>query len=436
MEVQRAWYTEEEADCSPQRVMAEASDLSWAQRIVYRLLSNIKIGCLVIRDPHGTESVFGPMNGKPYVYLIIHNDNFFSRLVAGGSLALGESYMDGWWDIREGNISDFFQILFANRLEFEIKGDLSLQLSLLFSRFLSDPKYLKAAKQDIQSHYDLGNSFFENMLDESMTYSCGYQKSDSDSLARMQEQKYERIYDKLGLGRGGTILDIGCGWGGMLIYAAKRNPNISGIGITLSEEQRSYANNRITAEGLSDRIRIELQDYRECKGSFDFIVSIGMFEHIGKSSYSVFFKRVKELLRQDGVGLLHTIGIDEDPVLHPDPWMSKYIFPGSRLPRLEEIIKGLREVSCTIGHFENLRPHYAATLHKWRENFISNQARILALGFDKRFFRMWDYYLQLCKACFTDSTIELYQVLFCNGRHWDFPRCFDFGSHPTRRTFL
>lgn len=414
-------------------VPATVSSVKGAQKAIYRLLSRIEKGELLISDHQGRQVRFGKKNSEQHAHCKVHHPQFFSKLLCGGSLALGESYMDGWWEIADDRLADFFRIIFQNKLEFAIEGSLSLRMYLFLQRILVSPRRLGAAKRSVAAHYDLGNGLFKHMLDESMTYSCGYAKTESDSLKEMQQQKYERIYQKLGLSKGGSLVDIGCGWGGMLAYAARKNPAITGVGITLSTEQYEFARARLRTEGLSDRIKIYLSDYRQFNGSYDFLVSIGMFEHVGRESYPIFFEKAAELLKPGGIGLLHTIGLEEEPDIKPDPWVGKYIFPGSRLPRLEELSRELRAQSFTVGHVENLRPHYAITLRKWRKNFVDNWREIKSHGYDERFYRMWNYYLQISEACFCDSTMELYQVLFCKGNAWRFPLRFEFERPASKR---
>ena len=401
---------------------------SRAQQIVYDLLNEIEVGSLIIEDHQKSRTVFGTPGASPQAELKVHHPSFFEKIIQGGSLALGESYMAGWWDVSGDNLVNLFKVIFSNRLEYRVKGNLKLMLRLLVQRYMTNPRFLQTAKKDIQMHYDLGNDFFKQILDSSMTYSCGYLKNEDDSLEDMQRQKYDRICTKLGLEKGGSILDIGCGWGGMLIHAAKKYPQITGVGITLSEEQYQYAHERIQEEGLADRISVHLCDYRTFTGRFDFIVSIGMFEHIGYDCYPVFFKKVNQFLKDDGVALLHTIGLEEDPSIPTDPWIGKYIFPGSRLPRLEELTREMRRAGLLAGHIENLHSHYAHTLRSWKERFRAQwpEIRKLSEDFNLKFYRMWNYYLQICEACYDDSTLELYQVLFCKQRRWPLPARFEF----------
>ena len=327
----------------------------------------------------------------------------------------------------EDRISDFLGILLKNRMYERVHENLELRLKLFWHFLRTKPTSILTAKRCIRHHYDLGNDFFKLFLDKSMTYSCGYQLSGADTLDDMQKQKYERICRKLAPKPGSLMIDIGCGWGGMLIYAAKKY-GVSGLGITLSEEQCKYARELVKLEGLAGRIRIDLCDYRQVQGKFDHVVSIGMFEHVGRACYPLFMQKIKALLNPGGTGLLHTIGLTDAPGVKPDPWINRYIFPGSRLPRLQEIVAAMHKEDLLIAHVEDWKLHYAETLRKWKENFDSNRAAISALGprYDRRFLRMWNYYLQTCEASFRSSTVQLYQVLFSRGEQWSFPRCFRF----------
>lgn len=398
-----------------------------AERDLLQLLSAVTGGYLAVVDPYGAKFTFGTAGPIPAVTLRILHPEFFPRVLRGGSLALGESYMDGWWDVDDLRLVDFFRLLFKGKLEHATHISAGTKIRILLRQLATDSRSRVAAKNNIAAHYDLGNNFFEQMLGSNMTYSCGYMQDADDSIDEMQEQKYSRILEKLKVS-GGTLLDIGCGWGSLLMYAAKHRPELRGLGVTISAEQQRFAQRRIQEAGLSERIRIDLCDYRDLQGTFDRIVSVGMFEHVGRTSYPEYMGTFHNLLRPDGVGLLHTIGTEEDPRIPQDPWIAKYIFPGSILPRLEWIVSEARKANLTIGHIENWRPHYAVTLRRWRERVIANWGPIRKLGdqYDERFFRLWNYYLQLCEACFIDSTVELYQVLLCRREQWSFPLRFNF----------
>jgi cyclopropane-fatty-acyl-phospholipid synthase len=382
--------------------------------IAEKILERIKVGRLEVDFANKGTYRFGDSSSPLTARWTIHRPELFKRLSQEGSLALGESYMDGWWDVADDKLTNFHGILLSNELWKVVGGGLFSRTLNQLRDLRNSSRFLSARKRNIHHHYDLGNDFFRNMLDESMTYSCGYQLNDSDTLADLQRQKYALIAKKLRLDRGRSIVDIGCGWGGMINFATTQFPNITAVGVTLSAEQGQFAREEIESQGNSARASVLLQDYREVEGEYDYFVSIGMFEHVGRSSYPAFMRKIQELLKPGGTGLLHTIASSSDPMYKPDPWLVKYIFPGGYLPRLEEIALEMRKVGLIINHVENLRPHYAVTIRKWKENFDKNKALIRTLGgkFDERFMRMWNYYLQGVEACFRYDSCHLYQVLF------------------------
>lgn len=390
-------------------------------------------GRLVLIECDGTrwECGEGSVESAP-ITVRVRDSRLYGRLVAQGSLALGESYADGWWDVEGERLQELFSVLFANNVDRLFNGGFLPRIIGRVRSWRLGINRARAAHDDIRVHYDLSNEFFAQMLDKTMTYSCGYAATESDSLEQMQQNKLKRIAAKLQLQRGGTLLDIGCGWGGLLTYVGENFPEVQGVGITLSEEQYEFARRRLREKGLQDRMRVQLLDFRDLAGSFDFVVSVGMFEHVGLPSYGDFFQAVRRVLQPTGTALLHTIGVEEEPRRLQDPWIERYIFPGSRLPRLEELVRGAREGDLAVGHIENWRPHYALTLRHWRKNFKEGWSAITKLGrsFDGRFFRVWDFYLQVCEACFIDSTVELYQVMLSPRPRWNFPRCFDFTTPP------
>jgi cyclopropane-fatty-acyl-phospholipid synthase len=388
--------------------------LSKPESLFIEVCNHIKEGYLLVTTPEGDRFEFGNPSSLPRAHLIIKYREFYERLLCGGALALGESYMDGWWEIEGGKLTDFFGIIWLNKLYERIKEDLWFSLRIALHQLHNMTVFLGTARRCIQHHYDLGNDFFELLLDRSMTYSCGYQLQPTDTLEQMQQQKYALISGKLNLQNSRSLLDIGCGWGGMLIHAASCFSTLTGTGITLSQNQMQYANQRLAQLDLSPRIAVKLCDYRKMQGSFDRLVSIGMFEHVGKACYPMFIRQCVRLLKHEGLGLLHTIALTDPPSVKPDPWTNKYIFPGGRLPRLEEIINEMSKAQLVIHHVENLKPHYAETLKKWRANFQNNQARmkLLGQGFNYRFTRMWDYYLQGAESGFRHGSLQVYQILF------------------------
>lgn len=395
--------------------------------LLLSLLGQIDQGSLQLRLANGAEFFFGRRFSTPEAKVTFHSDSAFSQILTGGSLVFGENYMNGWWDVEHDKIADLFGIVMLNNLEEKLRHSWSLWLKLGWHYLLNNPLFLKSAQDCIEFHYDLGNNFFELILDQSLAYSCGYQLHPSDTLTKMQQQKYSLICKKLGLEEGGQLIDIGCGWGGFLLYVARNYPNVRGLGITLSQEQCELAQDRIARNGFAGRFKVELCDYRNVQGHYDFLVSIGMFEHVGRRAYPLFMRRSNELLKPGGKGLLHTIGVPDRPAVRPDAWTNVYIFPGSRLPRLDEIVKEMRNFDLLIAQIDNLKPHYAETLRQWKNNFDSNRNRISALDprkYDGRFMRMWNYYLQSCEASFRYGTTQLYQVLFTKGKQWKFPMNF------------
>jgi cyclopropane-fatty-acyl-phospholipid synthase len=395
----------------------------------FRLAEKIRTGSLYIVEPNGTERCFGDPGAPLSARVIVRDNSFFRRVVTGGSLGVGESYVDSQWDVEGGRLADLFGVLFSNRLERQVRAEPLVRIVSGLSRLIHTPRFIKVSKRCISRHYDLSNEFFALMLDSSMTYSCGYQLSPSDSLHDMQQQKYALICDKLKINKGDRILDIGCGWGGMLVFAAKHY-GASGVGITLSKRQVEFGRKLLAAEGLDKRVKIHLCDYRQIDGVFDRIVSIGMFEHVGLASYGLFMSKINRCLKTAGRGLLHTIGSTDDPEYRTDPWIDKYIFPGSRLPRLNEIVGAMDQRDFCVAHVENLKIHYAETLSRWQRNFVKNWPLIQRLdaSYNDRFKRMWNYYLQVCEAGFRYGNMQVYQILFGNSKSWACPAHLQFSA--------
>ncbi len=394
------------------------SKLPSGERYLYQLFTLIKQGNLTVINPDGKVFHFGE-ELSPALCLKIHNPDTYDRALAFGALGFCEAYMEGWWDEENDQLAELVSLFFRNNVYSKASQRITIPLLLkvITQRLKTVPTTIQNSRKNVQHHYDLGNDLYHYFLDPTMTYSCGYRIQETDSLEQMQLQKYELICKKLALQPGESLIDIGCGWGGMLIYAAE-NYGVSGTGITLSLEQAALAKQRIEQKGLSDKIKIEIADYREIQGQYDKFVSIGMFEHVGKDSFTTFMEKASELLTPNGVGLLHTIATQGKERL--GAWVAKYIFPGGYLPQLHELTQELWAAKLSVAHCENLKPHYAETLKYWAENFTKNREKITSLGttYDERFCRMWYFYLQSSETSFRYGSLSVYQLLFYKGKEW------------------
>jgi len=341
------------------------------------------------------------INGNRPWDILIHNPNFYERVLSGGSLALGESYMDGWWDCEA--IDQFFERILEDRLHKKVKvNTIQFLWVKLKAKIINAQKRSKAYVIG-EWHYDISNNLFSVMLDKGLNYSCGYWKK-AKTLDDAQEAKLDLICRKMELRSGMKILDIGCGWGGFAKYAAEKyGANIHGI--TVSNEQLKFANK--FCQGLD--VIIELKDYRELKEKFDRIVSIGMFEHVGFRNYRNFMKVVHQCLEADGLFLLHTIA-GNTTANSTDPWLNKYIFPNSLIPSAKQIASAA-EGLFMLEDWHSFGQYYDKTLMAWYNNFTKNWTKIKD-KYDDRFYRMWTYYLLLSAGCFRSRRNQLWQIVF------------------------
>ncbi len=339
-----------------------------------------------------------------------------NKLLIDMPLGFGEGYMNGDIEV-EGDLREAVRVGLSSE---KLQATTSHSLFNIFKLNILQRNSRRADKQNISHHYDLGNDFYRLWLDLKMIYSCAYFKNDQDSLEQAQTQKIDLCCRKLQLQPNEHLLDIGCGWGSLLIKAAKKY-GVQGFGITLSKEQLEYGRQQIRQEGLQDCVRLEYLDYRELsqlKETFDKIVSIGMFEHVGKGNMKQFLVNTRKVLRPGGLLLLHTIGktIDEPT----NSWIKKYIFPGCHLPDLGSILNHATKMGLNFIDCENLRMHYSKTLDKWGERFTQNERRIHSM-FDDRFIRMWRFYLTGCSVSFLQGSMHLFQLLFSAGVRNDLP---------------
>lgn len=350
--------------------------------------------------------------GESEFTVIFHKIPSMKELLTSTSIALGEAYMDGKLEI-EGDLYHALNMFLGQMGKFST--DKKALKKLIFSSLTK-----KNQQKEVSSHYDIGNDFYKMWLDETMSYSCGYFKNENDTLYQAQCNKVDRILEKLNLSDGMTLCDIGCGWGFLLIEAAKKY-NIKGVGITLSKEQKAKFEQRIKEENLSDRLEVKLLDYRDLPKQhmeFDRVVSVGMIEHVGRGNYEEFMQCVKSVLKQGGVFVLHFISaLKEYP---GDAWVKKYIFPGGVIPSLREIMQIAGELRFYTVDVESLRRHYNKTLLCWNENFQQHRAEVIEM-FDEKFARMWELYLCACAATFMNGIIDLHQIVFTNDVNNELP---------------
>lgn len=360
----------------------------------------------------GVKRSFG--SGNSQFILTFATKQAAEHVLESGSLGFGEEYMAGNIQV-EG---DFRQLLRFGSDGAFLNLPLGLKTKLAFRHLRQTSlNTLSRSQKHVAHHYDRGNDFYKLWLDESMAYSCAYFRNENDTLEQAQQQKYEHICRKLQLKPGESLVDIGCGWGGMLIYAAKHY-GVHGVGCSLSKQQVEYAFDLVKREDLSGKISIVFEDYRNIKGEFDKFVSIGMFEHVGKQFIPTFMKKTQSILKRGGIGLLHTIG--EERSMPGDPWTLKYIFPGGYIPTLDEIVRTMGEVGLVPTDIENLRLHYARTVEEWSTRYEAQTEKVEAM-FDASFVRMWRMFLNGCIVNFRYGNPRLYQVLFTNGLNNDIP---------------
>ncbi|MRT55522.1 cyclopropane fatty acyl phospholipid synthase [Enterobacteriaceae bacterium RIT693] len=343
------------------------------------------------------------LNGPNPFDIQVKNPDFFKRVLQEGSLGLGESYMDGWWECERLDIF-FTKVLRAgleNQLPHHFKDTLRIAAAKLVNLQSKKRAWIVG-----KEHYDLGNDLFSRMLDKHMQYSCGYWK-EATNLSEAQDAKLKMICEKLQLAPGMKLLDIGCGWGGLAEYAA-RNYGASVFGVTISAEQQKMAQER--CKGLD--VTILLQDYRDLNEQFDRIASVGMFEHVGPKNYATYFEVADRNLKPDGIFLLHTIGSKKTDN-NVDPWINKYIFPNGCLPSVRQIADA-SEPHFVMEDWHNFGADYDKTLMAWHERFLACWSEI-ADNYPERFKRMFSYYLNACAGAFRARDIQLWQVVFSRG---------------------
>jgi cyclopropane-fatty-acyl-phospholipid synthase len=354
----------------------------------------IRDGALSVRFPKGGVMVFGDGTGAP-VRVAITSRRWLLRIARRPSLALGEAYMDGGLVFEQGTLPDLIDLIGRNARYRPLKRASALSRWWLDRRLQANAR--RAARRNVAHHYDLPVDFYRRFLDSDLQYSCAYFPHPRASLEEAQAAKKAHLAAKLLLEPGQRILEIGCGWGGLgLTLAAAEEVTFEGI--TLSTEQLALARRRAETAGLANRARFSLTDYRDVEGDFDRIVSVGMFEHVGRPNFQTYFDQIAKLLKDDGVAVVHSIGRAEGPAF-TQPWIAKYIFPGGYIPALSETLAAVERAGLIVTDIEILRLHYAETLKCWRERFEAARSEIARI-YDERFCRMWEFYLAISEMAF------------------------------------
>ena len=370
----------------------------------------IKEDGFIIVDSNNNKHVIGKPEKENPITIRLLDKKLHYKLIFSPALYFGEAYTNGSIKIENGSLTEFLNIIFKNFGRREITNfDYILNKVRGTYRFLTNFNFVLKSKKNVAHHYDISEKLYDLFLDEKRQYSCAYFKNDNDSLETAQNNKIQHIIKKLNLKPNQKVLDIGSGWGSLAIEIAKAS-KCEVIGITLSENQLEYSNKKAKDLNLENQVRFKMMDYRELNEKFDRIVSVGMFEHVGRKFYNKYFKIISKLLNNNGVALIHTIG-SVNPPRDPHPWITKYIFPGGYTPSLSEVVKPIENSGLIISDMEVLKMHYSHTLRHWKERFSSKKNQVLDM-FDEKFFRMWEFYLTGCEMAFKwgDQVVFQFQL--------------------------
>ena len=390
-----------------------------------RFLNNIfKKDGFVLIDAFGKKYIIGtPINKDPIVVRLL-NKKLNYKLLFYPDLYFGEAYAEGDIEIENGSLTDFLNIALMNlgRTDINIFNKILNKLRGSY-RYLTNFNFIKKSKMNVAHHYDISDELYELFLDPKKQYSCAYFKNEDDTLETAQNNKINHIIKKLNIKSGQRILDIGSGWGSLAIDIAK-SIDCDVTGITLSENQYNFSLKKIKDLDLEKKVRFKLLDYRQINDKFDRVVSVGMFEHVGRKYYKKFFDQIFNLLDENGVAIVHTIG-SVDPPRDPQPWINKYIFPGGYTPSMSEMTKPIEKSGLIVSDVEVLKLHYSLTLRHWKERFLSNKNKVISM-FDEKFFRMWEFYLTSCEIAFKYGDQVVYQFQLAK----------NYTSTPTTRDYI
>lgn len=366
----------------------------------------IQTGTLEVCLPDGETRLYG--TGTPTIAIAMHDWSTLRRIAVHPDVALGEAWMEGGFTVEKGDLYGLIALCLENFQNTRVPWLWRLRDRLRMTlRRVTMHNPVSRSRRNVAHHYDLGDDLYDLFLDPERQYSCAYFETSEDSLEDAQVHKMRHIAAKLRVLPGQKVLDIGSGWGGLGTYLAQTS-DAPVTGVTLSVDQQKYATEKARRDGLDDRVRFDLRDFRHQAGRFDRIVSVGMFEHVGVGHYGAYFAKLADLLDTDGVALVHTIGSARPPRA-PDPWISKYIFPGGYVPSLSEIVPEVERAGLVIADIEVLRLHYAETLKAWRGRFMARRDEAAKL-YDERFCRMWEFYLASCEAGFRHNHLVVFQI--------------------------
>ena len=364
----------------------------------------------ILVDANSREYTIGKPKKDIPIKLKILDKSLHYKLLLLQDLYLGEAYTNGSAVLENGSITDFLEIAMKNigRGETNVYAKAIKKVFGTY-RYLTNFNFINRSKSNVAHHYDISEKLYDLFLDENRQYSCAYFKNDNDSLETAQKNKMNHIIKKLNLKNNQKVLDIGSGWGTLAIEIAKQS-QCEVTGITLSENQLKYSQNKVKELNLENQVNFKLMDYRELNEKFDRVVSVGMFEHVGRKFYGKYFEKVSNLLADDGLALIHTIGSVMTP-RDPHPWITKYIFPGGYTPSLSEVAKPIERSGLIISDMEVLRMHYSHTLRHWKERFLGKKDEVLTM-FDEKFYRMWEFYLAGCEMAFKwgDQVVFQFQL--------------------------
>ena len=364
-------------------------------------------GFLLI-DANMNKHMIGRPKKENPITLKILDKSLHTKLLLLPDLYFGEAYTNGSVVIENGTLTEFLDLALQNIGRGETNSYNALINKIRGSyRFFTNFNLKKKSKSNVAHHYDISEKLYDLFLDSNRQYSCAYFKNENDSLEQAQSNKIEHIIKKLNLKPNQKVLDIGSGWGSLAIEIAKKS-QCEVLGITLSENQYKHSVEKAKANGLENQVQFKLADYRDLNEKFDRIVSVGMFEHVGRKFYSTYFNSVSKLLNDDGIALIHTIG-SVNPPRDPHPWITKYIFPGGYTPSLSEVAKPIEKSGLIISDLEVWRMHYSHTLRNWKERFLNKREKVLEM-FDEKFLRMWEFYLVGCEMAFKWGDQVVFQM--------------------------